>query len=128
MALNKTVKPAAKVAAKRTAFNALPADVKAVLQAQVLRFGSQVKVATELHVTSAVISMLLKDKYPGSVDQMEQRIRGQFMGSTVLCPVYGTLNTNDCVEFQRLPQAFTNPLRAALGRACKTCVNRKELQ
>lgn len=124
MALNKT----AKVAAKRTAFNALPADVKAVLQAQVLRFGSQVKVAKELCVTGAVISTLLQDKYPGSVEQMEQRIRGQFMGSTVLCPVYGTLNKSNCIENQRLPQAFTNPLRAALGRACKNCVNRKELQ
>lgn len=118
-------KPAA---AKRTAFNALPADVKAVLQAQVERFGSQVKVAAELHVTSAVISMLLKDKYPGSVEQMEQRIRGEFMGSTVHCPVYGTLNKRNCLDNQALPQAFTNPLRAALGRACKTCVNRKELQ
>lgn len=115
-------------APKRTAFNALPADVKAVLQAEVVRFGSQAKVAAELHVTGAVISMLLKDKYPGSVDQMEQRIRGQFMGSTVLCPVYGTLNKRNCLDNQALPQAFTNPLRAALGRACKTCVNRKVLQ
>jgi hypothetical protein len=115
-------------APKRTTFNALPPDVKAVLTEQVKRFDSQVKVAAELHVTSAVISMLLKDKYPGSVKQMAQRIRGQFMGSTVLCPVYGTLNKSNCVENQRLPQAFTNPLRAALGRACKTCVNRKELQ
>lgn len=125
MASSKAAKP---VAAKRTAFNALPPDVKAVLQAQVLRFGSQVKVAAELSVTGAVISTLLQDKYPGSVDLMEQRIRGQFMGSTVLCPVYGTLNKRNCLDNQALPQAFTNPLRAALGRACKTCINRKELQ
>lgn len=59
---------------------------------------------------------------------MAQRIRGQFMGRTVLCPVYGTLNKRNCLDNQALPQAFTNPLRAALGRACKTCVNRKELQ
>ncbi len=124
MALNKT----AKLVAKRTAFNALPADVKAVLQTQVARFGSQTKVAAEMHVTGAVISMLLKDKYPGSVEQMAQRIRGQFMGSTVVCPVYGTLNKRNCLDNQALPQAFTNPLRAALGRACKTCSNRKELQ
>ena len=116
-----------KPAAKPKAFGVLPPDVKAVLQQQVERFGSQAKVAAELHVTGAVISMLLKDKYPGSVDQMAQRIRGEFMGSTVHCPVYGTLNKRNCLDNQALPQAFTNPLRAALGRACKTCVNRKEL-
>ena len=120
--------PSSKPAAKPKAFGVLPPDVKAVLQEQVQRFGSQVKVAKALNVTGAVISTLLQDKYPGSVDQMEQRIRGKFMGSTVQCPVYGTLSKLSCIDNQALPQAFTNPLRAALGRACKTCVNRKELQ
>lgn len=105
----------------------LPADVKAALQAAVLRLGSQVKVAEELHVTSPVISTLLKDKYPGSVETMEQRIRGQFMAETVLCPVMGTLSKRSCQDNQALPQAFTNPMRAALGRACKTCPNRKDM-
>ena len=105
----------------------LPADVKAVLQAQVLRFGSQTKVAAELHITGAVVSTLLQDKYPGSVELMAQRIRGHFMGETVVCPVMGTLSKLNCLDNQALPQAFTNPLRAALGRACKKCDHRKDL-
>jgi hypothetical protein len=105
----------------------LSPDVKVALEQAVTRFGSQTKVASELGVSSAVISTLLKDKYPGSVVVMEQRIRGQYMAETVLCPVQGTLSTRNCLDNQALPMAFTNPVRAALGRACKTCANRRDM-
>jgi hypothetical protein len=105
----------------------LPPDVKAALQDAVTRFTSQVKVAEELGVSSAVISTLLKDKYPGNVEAMGERIRGKYMGATVLCPVMGTLSKNSCLDNQALPMAFTNPIRAALGRACKRCDLRKDL-
>ena len=105
----------------------LPPDVKAALQAAVTRISSQAKVAEELGVSSAVVSTLLKDKYPGNVHDMGERIRGKYMGVTVLCKVMGTLSKHSCLENQALPMAFTNPLRAALGRACKTCPQRKDL-
>ncbi|MFM9902162.1 MAG: hypothetical protein ACKVOT_14215 [Polaromonas sp.] len=108
-------------------FSKLDADVKAALRAAVTRFGSQTKVAEALSVTGPVVSMLLADKYPGSVEQMAQRIRGEFMAETVLCPVMGNLSKRSCLDNQALPQAFTNPVRAALGRACKSCLNRKDL-
>lgn len=101
--------------------SALPPDVKAALQTAVTRFNSQTKVAEELGVSTAVVSTLLKDKYLGNVEGMEQRIRGQYMAETVLCPVMGNLSKRNCLDNQALPMAFTNPVRAALGRACKTC-------
>jgi hypothetical protein len=107
--------------------SALADDVKAALVAAVKRFKSQKKAADELNVSTAVISTLLNDKYAGNVETMEQRIRGQFMAETVLCPVMGTLSKRSCLDNQALPQAFTNPMRAALGRACKTCPNRKDM-
>ena len=105
----------------------LPPDVKAALEQAITRFGSQSRVAEELGVSSAVVSTLRKDKYQGNVQSMEQRIRGQFMAETVLCPVQGTLSTRSCLDNQALPMAFTNPVRAALGRACKSCQHRKDL-
>ena len=45
------------------------------------------------------------------------------MAETVRCPVMGTLSKRSCLDNQALPQAFTNPMRAALGRACKTCIH-----
>lgn len=112
---------------KQMVSSVLPPDVKTALEQAVKRFGSQTKVAGELNVSSAVVSTLLKDKYPGNVAAMEQRIRGQFMAETVLCPVQGTLSTRSCQDNQALPMAFTNPVRAALWRACKTCPNRKDM-
>ncbi|OYZ03473.1 MAG: hypothetical protein B7Y42_00400 [Polaromonas sp. 28-63-22] len=106
---------------------ALPADVKAALQAAVLRFGSQTKVGEELSVSGAAVSLLLADKYSGNVEVMANRIRGQFMAETVRCPVMGDLSKRSCLDNQALPQAFTNPMRAALGRACKNCIHRKAL-
>lgn len=112
---------------KPRVYSSLPAEVKAVLVAEIKRFGSQVRVAEELRVTGPVVSMLLKDKYPGSVEVMEQRIRGQFMSETVRCPVMGDLSKRSCLDNQALPMAFTNPVRAALGRACKSCIHRKDM-
>jgi hypothetical protein len=111
---------------KKKPCGALPSDVKTALEQAVKRANSQSKVADELNVSSAVVSTLLKDKYPGNVQAMEQRIRGQYMAETVVCPVQGTLSTRNCLDNQALPMAFTNPVRAALGRACKACIHRKE--
>jgi fructose 1,6-bisphosphatase len=105
----------------------LPPDVKKALAMAVERAKSQSKVAEQLNVSTAVISTLLKDKYAGNVETMAQRIRGQYMAETVRCPVLGTLSTKSCLDNQALPMAFTNPVRAALGRSCKTCPHRKEL-
>ncbi len=104
----------------------LPPDVKAALAKAVERAKSQSKVAEQLGVSTAVINTLLKDKYAGNVVTMEKRIRGQFMAETVICPVMGALSTRSCLDNQALPMAFTNPVRAALGRACKTCAHRKD--
>lgn len=104
----------------------LPADVQAALVAAVARFGSQSKVAADLGVSPAVVNNLLRDRYPGNVKTMEERIRGQFMAETVLCPVLGTLGRRHCLDYQARPLAFTNSNRVRLHHACKTCHNRKE--
>jgi hypothetical protein len=105
----------------------LPPDVKAMLAEQVKRLGSQSKVAESLEISGAAVSLLLKDKYTGSLAVMEQRIRGKFMGKTVQCPVMRTISTLACLENQALPFATTNPVRSALGGACPKCPHRKEL-
>jgi len=107
--------------------NVLPPDVKAALKEAVRRLGSQSRAAADLDVSVTVVSTLLHDKYPANVAAMEQRIRGQYMAETVRCPVMGDLSKRSCLDNQAMPMAFTNPLRAALGRACKTCPNRKDL-
>lgn len=99
----------------------LPADVKAALVAANETASSQTVVARELNVSTAVISQLLNDKYPGDIGVMAARIRGAYLGAVVQCPVYRTLAKNKCLEFQALPPAFTNPLRSMLAQRCPAC-------
>jgi hypothetical protein len=110
---------------KRTP-KALPPDVKAALQARVKTVKSQSKVAVELSASTGVVNALLHDKYLGDVDTFADRIRGKYMAQTVQCPVMGTLGRDHCLDNQKRPLVFTNPLRAALATACKTCPNRRE--
>lgn len=105
---------------------ALPKDVRAALEAAVKRLGTQSKVAEELGVSAAVINTLLKDRYLGDVQKMAGRIRGEYMGETVVCPVMGLLGRQHCQTYQARPLVFTNPQRSALHSACKTCPNRKD--
>lgn len=111
----------------RKAPQALPNNVRMALDLAVLRMGSQAKVAADLGVSAAVINTLLKDRYPGSVKNMAERIRGKYMSTTVQCPLMGTLGRHHCVNYQARPLAFTNPQRSALHRACKTCKNRLDM-
>lgn len=104
----------------------LPADVKAALAEACKHLGTQAKAAQQLKVSAPVISQLLKDSYMGDVDTLASRIRGLWMAETVQCPVMGELGRNHCLDFQKRPLAFTNPQRAALHQACKTCPNRRE--
>lgn len=105
---------------------ALAPEVLAALQVAVRSLGTQRAVATDLGVSPAVINTLLKGSYRGDVPTMEARIRGRYMAETVLCPVMGQLGRDSCIGYQARPLAHTNPTRARLYAACKTCPNRKE--
>lgn len=105
----------------------LPADVLAALEEAVKRFGSQSKVAADLGVSGAVVNHLLKNRYPGDVATMADRIRGQYMSESVTCPVMGTLGRRHCLDNQARPLAHTNPLRVRLFHACKACPNRRDM-
>jgi len=104
----------------------LPADVALALQEAVARLGSQARVAEDLGISPAVVNNLLKNRYPGDVAGMADRIRGQYMAETVQCPVLGTLGRRHCLDYQARPLVFTNSQRSALYRACKSCIHRKE--
>jgi hypothetical protein len=123
----KLSKPTTKRTGRTALAGALSQDARIMLANQVARLGSQTKVAAVLDISGAAVSLLLKDKYTGSIAVMEQRIRGKFMGDTVQCPVLRTISTLDCLSNQALPIAFTNPVRSALGHNCPKCPHRKEL-
>lgn len=104
---------------------ALDADVLAALLQAVNNLGTQTAVARDLGVSVAVVNQLLRGRYLGDVKTMGERIRGRYMAETVQCPVMGPLGRDSCQEYQRAKPAHTNPMRARLAAACKTCPNRR---
>jgi len=82
---------------------------------------SQAKVAKALGVSGAMISQVLKGKYPGDLTRVEKLVRGEYLGDTVTCPILGELELDNCQRYQRDKIATHNPLRVQLYRACKHC-------
>lgn len=88
------------------------------------KLASQRQVAEHLGVSNAVISQVLKQKYPGDVSRLEKKVRGAWMGHVVDCPVLGELDLNKCLQYQDAKMSVVNPLRVQLYRACNSgCEN-----
>ncbi len=105
----------------------LPPDVLAALEVAVRDCGSQVAAAKRLAVSVSAVNQLLRNRYQGDVAGMAERIRGEFMAELVSCPVMGQLGRQHCLEYQSRPLVMTNPLRAALYRACPHCPNYRKV-
>jgi hypothetical protein len=104
----------------------LPDDAMQALVLAVQRLGSQRAAAKALNVSQTVVNQALKGSYMGNLDNLTRRIRGALMDQTHRCPVLGELNDKQCLDQQSRPLVFTNPLRARIYHACKTCPHRKE--
>lgn len=79
---------------------------------------SQRAVGVRLGYSAAVVSLVIKRKYTGSLDRVEQAVRGAFQDAKVQCPVLGQIDAQRCTEHQRAPFGNANPTRVRLYRAC----------
>jgi hypothetical protein len=72
-----------------------------------------------------VVNQVLRNRYLGNMDGIEERVRGTFMNSSVDCPVFGELNVLKCREWRELARAknpsLHNPTRVTMVRACPNC-------
>jgi len=66
---------------------------------------------------------LLRNGYPGHVHAVEDAVRGAWMGSTLACPVMGTIGSDVCLSWRRKAKVFaaTNSHRVRMYRACNNC-------
>lgn len=125
---------AQKAAAAATAQNAVmvrrkwganPPEWIVVLAEECDRTG-QTKAAKRLGTSSAVVNQALQNKYPGRMDTLEQRVRGELMNKVLACPVLGEISARRCLDEQARPFLSSNALRLRLTRACAICPNRRE--
>ncbi|RUS64900.1 hypothetical protein EGN72_02595 [Pseudorhodobacter sp. E13] len=84
---------------------------------------SQNAVAKELERSSALISQVLRNKYPGNLTAFEERFRGVFLDARVRCPALGDLPANECQDWREKAREFvpTNSQRSRMFAACKAC-------
>lgn len=91
--------------------------------AQACERSSQSKVAAQLDRSPAVVSTVLRKKYAGSYDRIEERVRGILMNGRVDCPGMGQLPTHECQDWREKAKVFNpgNPTRTRMFRACNRC-------
>lgn len=84
---------------------------------------SQNKVAAQIERSSAVVSTVLRRKYEGSYERIEERVRGVLMDGRVECPALGQLPMNECQDWREKSKTFAagNPTRTRMFRACRNC-------
>lgn len=87
---------------------------------------SQTRIADEVGVSPAAISLLLKGTYPGDIEAMCERIISAYSSDEVYCHALAErITVRDCAEWCRKPFAATNPQRVRMFRACRECPNRR---
>lgn len=84
---------------------------------------SQNKVAAKMGRSAALISQVLRNKYPGDLHRIEELFRGHFMAETLRCPELGVLPLHECHDWMAKARQFqsSNSLRVRMYRACKRC-------
>ena len=81
------------------------------------------KVAGLLDRSPAVISQVLRNKYPADLARIEERVRGVFLDAKVACPAVGAMPVQQCQDWREKARTFQlgNPTRVRMFRACNGC-------
>lgn len=90
---------------------------------------SQNRVAQKMARSAALVSQVLRRRYPGDMAAVEDVFNGVFRGDRVNCPALGLLPLNECRDWRVKSRKFVNvnALRVRMYRACAHCpLNQKE--
>ncbi|MFG5381022.1 hypothetical protein [Yoonia sp. R2-816] len=96
--------------------------------AQSCEASSQSRVAAQLGYTPAVISQVVRKKYTGNFHNVRERVEGQLMGATLVCPALGNLPLHECQAWRAKARHFSgaNHQRVLMFRACSRCPNNRQ--
>lgn len=83
--------------------------------------GSQAKVSKMLGYSTATISQVISNSYPGALEKVLNRVEEVFGSRTVDCPIRGKIALNECVEARRASFSNANPTLLQLFQTCPRC-------
>ncbi|WP_121064686.1 hypothetical protein [Chachezhania antarctica] len=90
---------------------------------------SQNKVAAQLGYSAALVSQVLRRKYPGDLRAVETAVRGAYEEFVIACPALGEIAPKLCQEWRGKARKYSNEnsQRVRMFRACNACPHfRKE--
>lgn len=87
--------------------------------------GGQGATARRVGIAKSTINEVVRRTYKARLGNIEQKVRGALMGTTVDCPVLGEIGVDLCLENQRRPFSAANPIRVQLHRTCPTCPHKR---
>ncbi|MCZ4258641.1 hypothetical protein O4H53_24130 [Sulfitobacter sp. G21635-S1] len=84
---------------------------------------SQNQVARRLERSAPVISGVLRNTYRGSMETVEDIVRGTLLKETIACPVLGEIEKQHCRKWRGRSRKFanTNSQSVTMYRACNRC-------
>jgi hypothetical protein len=78
--------------------------------------GSMRKVAADLDVSPALVSLAIRNKHHAGLEYIRARVEARLGG--VECPVLGAISTQQCRANRNRQFSSINPLAVRLYRAC----------
>lgn len=84
---------------------------------------SQNNVARRLGYSGAVVSQVLRNRYPGDIAGIERLVRANLMLEKLSCPALGVIKLSECLKHRASAEDFVrrNPLAVQMRRACLRC-------
>ncbi|MGJ5203615.1 transcriptional regulator [Bradyrhizobium sp. HKCCYLR20261] len=77
------------------------------------------KIAVRLGYSNATISYVIANKYSGDVEGVAEKVRGVLLGAKVMCPVFGEMDRDYCLDQQKMGNTGASSVRARLYRHCR---------
>jgi hypothetical protein len=86
------------------------------------------QVEADTSMSKTTLSLVLNDKYPGNLSNIESQVIIAYTNTTVACPVLGDIAVKRCNTEQIKGFSPSNPQRIKLYKACATCPHKKANQ
>ncbi|MEY9358982.1 hypothetical protein ABH994_001703 [Bradyrhizobium yuanmingense] len=77
------------------------------------------RAAKNIGYSAAVLSHVFAKNYKGDMGAVEQKVRGALLGATVMCPVYGEMGRDQCLDFQKVVPPFSSEASSRCYRTCR---------
>ena len=77
------------------------------------------KVAADMEVSPAIVSLAIRNKHHAPLDFIENKVKSLLDLSILPCPILGMISRKDCTDNQQKPFSSINPIAVQLFRACR---------